>query len=188
MSKATANSNLYNCKPFGSYEELINDKTVDSVYIPLPNSLHYTFVKKAIENRKHVIVEKSLGLTLAEVKEMVDLARINKVVLLENFQFRFHSQLKTIQKILCEGVIGDLRSVRVSFGFPLFTYSANIRYNANLGGGALLDEGTYALKIAPYFFGKNVFVAQGSMCFDPIRNVDIRGQGVLKQRNGPLCG
>jgi len=187
ISKATANANFYNCKPFGSYEELINDKTIDAVYIPLPNSLHYPFVKKAIENRKHVIVEKSLGLTLAEVKEMVGLARKNKVVLLENFQFRFHSQLKTIQKILLEGVIGDLRSVRVSFGFPPFLDSTNIRYNANLGGGALLDAGTYALKIAPYFLGKDVFVAQGSMYFDPKRNVDIWGQGVLQQRNGPLC-
>jgi NDP-hexose-3-ketoreductase len=187
MSKATAYANLYNCKAFGSYEELIKDITIDAVYIPLPNSLHYPFVKKAIENRKHVIVEKSLGLTVAEVKEMVDLAKKYNLVLLENFQFRFHSQLKTIQKILLEGVIGDLRSVRVSFGFPPFTDSSNIRYNPNLGGGALLDAGAYAFKIAPYFLGKEVFVSQGSMGFDPVRNVDIWGQGVIQQINGALC-
>ena len=45
ISKATANAFLYNCKPFGSYEELIKDKTIDAVYIPLPNSLHYSFLK-----------------------------------------------------------------------------------------------------------------------------------------------
>ena len=187
LSKATTNASLYNCQPFGSYEDLLQDKTIDAVYIPLPNSLHYPFVKKAIENRKHVIVEKSLGLNLAEVKEMVELAKINKVVLLENFQFRFHSQLKAIQQILLDGIIGDLRSVRVSFGFPPFVDKANIRYDSNLGGGALLDAGAYALKIAPYFLGKEVFVAQGSMCFDTVKNVDIWGQGVLQQMNGPLC-
>jgi NDP-hexose-3-ketoreductase len=187
ISKSSSKSTLYNCEPFGSYEDLVNEESIDAVYVPLPNSLHYPFVRQAIENGKHVLVEKSLGLTSTEVKELVELAKINKVVLLENFQFRFHSQLKTIQKILLDGIIGDLRSVRVSFGFPPFSDSANIRYNSDLGGGALLDVGAYAFKIAPYFLGKEVFVAQGSMCFDPIKNVDIWGQGVLQQMNGPLC-
>ena len=187
FDKAVECASIFNCQPFGSYEELLNSENIDAVYIPLPNSLHYPFVKYAIERGKHVLVEKSLGVTSTEVKELVLLAKKFNVVLLENFQFRFHSQLGAILKIVNDGILGNLRSVRVSFGFPPFEDKANIRYNSNLGGGALLDAGAYAFKIAPYFLGKDIFVAQASMCIDSIMKVDIWGQGVIQQINGPLC-
>lgn len=187
LSRSAAVSADYGCKAFGSYESLLAEKNIDAVYIPLPNSFHYPYVKMALEQGKHVLVEKSLGCTLAEVQEMTEIARENNLVLLENFQFRFHSQLAVIQQILNEGTIGELRSVRISFGFPPFPDADNIRYKADLGGGALLDAGAYALKIAPYFLGDELFVAQGSMYYDPMNKVDIWGQGVLQQNNGPLC-
>jgi NDP-hexose-3-ketoreductase len=185
MAKATMNASLFNCKPFGSYESLLKDKSIKAVYIPLPNSLHYPFVKLALENGKHVMVEKSLGINFHEVKEMVDLAKNNNLVLLENFQFRFHSQLSAILKTVHDGTIGDLRSVRISFGFPPFSDKGNIRYDSNLGGGALLDVGAYAFKLATYFLGNDIEVVHGSMYFE--NNVDIWGQGVLKKNNNPLC-
>ena len=185
-SKAESISSSYACKVYGSYESLLTNPSIDAIYIPLPNALHYPFIKMALENGKHVLVEKSLGCTLAEVEEMVEVAKAKKLVLLENFQFRFHSQLATILQLVNDGVIGDLRSVRVAFGFPPFPDSANIRYRPELGGGALLDAGVYAMKIAPYFLGKDIVVSQGSMGFDPARKVDIWGGGVIQQANDSL--
>lgn len=176
----------YGCQAYGDYESLLSDENIGAVYIPLPNSLHYTYVKQALENGKHVIVEKSLGCSLDEVAEMVKIARENDLALLENFQFRFHSQLQKILELVGDGVIGELRSVRVSFGFPPFPDEENIRYKPELGGGALLDAGAYAMKIAPFFLGEQIQLVHGAMSFDQQKRVDVWGGGVLQQQNGPL--
>jgi len=185
-SKVETIASSYECKAYGTYESLLTDRSIDAIYIPLPNALHYPFVKRALENGMHVLVEKSLGCTLDEVEELVEIAKANNRVLFENFQFRFHSQLSTILKIVKDGTIGDLRSIRVAFGFPPFFDPNNIRYSAELGGGALLDAGAYAMKIAPFFLGNDIFVAQASSAQDQIKGVDIWGGGVVQQRNGSL--
>lgn len=174
------------CRGYGSYEALLEDPSIDAVYIPLPNGLHHRYVMEALRNRKHVWVEKSLGCSYDEVAEMVQTAREADLALLENFQFRTHSQLSTILGLLAEGVIGELRSVRVSFGFPPFKDPGNIRYDPALGGGALLDAGAYPLKVAPYFLGDRLAVTSASLSFDPVRKVDIWGGGMLTQTDGPL--
>jgi NDP-hexose-3-ketoreductase len=174
------------CPAYDSYEALLEDPSIDAVYIPLPNGLHYQYVMQALRNRKHVWVEKSLGCDSAEVEEMVRTARDLDLVLLENFQFRKHSQLSSIRTLLRDGVIGELRSVRVSFGFPPFKDAGNIRYDPALKGGALLDAGAYPLKIAPYFLGEDIEVTAASLSFDPVRKVDIWGGGMLTQKHGPL--
>ncbi|MDC1243077.1 Gfo/Idh/MocA family oxidoreductase [Amylibacter sp.] len=185
-SKMERISSSYECKAYGTYESLLTEGSIDAIYIPLPNALHYPFVKRALENGKHVLVEKSLGCTLDEVEELVEIAKINNLVLFENFQFRFHSQLSSILQIIKDGTIGDLRSMKVAFGFPPFPDPNNIRYSAELGGGALLDAGAYAMKIAPFFLGNDIFVTQASSAHDQIKGVDIWGGGVVQQRNGPL--
>ena len=185
-SKAKTISSSYECKAYGTYESLLNDCTIDAVYIPLPNALHHPFVKMALENGKHILVEKSLGCTLDEVEELVEIAKANNLVLFENFQFRFHSQLSTILQIIKDGTIGDLRSMKVAFGFPPFLDPNNIRYSAKLGGGALLDAGASAMNIAPFFLGNDIFVAQASSALDQSKGVDIWGGGVVQQRDGPL--
>ena len=186
ITKAEITAKTFGGKAFGSYETLLKDPDIDAVYIPLPNALHFEYVMMALEYSKHVLVEKSMGCTLAEVQEMVKKAKENGLVLLENFQFRFHSQMEAILNYVKSGIIGDLRCVRVAFGFPPFKDSENIRYRSELGGGALLDAGAYAMKITPYFLGNDLLVSQASMAFDKQRNVDIWGGGVIEQKNGPL--
>jgi dTDP-3,4-didehydro-2,6-dideoxy-alpha-D-glucose 3-reductase len=187
LSKAKSLTDSYGGKAYESYETLLAEPSIDAIYIPLPNSLHFPYVKMALEHEKHVLVEKSLGCSLKEVDEMVDIASKNNLVLLENFQFRFHSQLQTILQLVKSGEIGDLRSVQVAFGFPPFPDSNNIRYKQELGGGALLDAGAYAMKIAPYFLGDDIVMVHASMENDLSSGVDIWGTGVLKQKKGPLC-
>ena len=99
-SKMERISSSYECKAYGTYEGLLTEGSIDAIYIPLPNALHYPFVKRALENGKHVLVEKSLACTLDEVEELVEIAKTNNLVLFENFQFRFHSQLSSILQII----------------------------------------------------------------------------------------
>ena len=107
-------------------------------------------------------------------------------MLFENFQFRFHSQLKYILDIVNSGKLGELRCVRSSFGFPPFPDKDNIRYQKELGGGALLDAGAYPIKISQILLGEKLNVSASTLSVDKERGVDIWGGAFLKQGNGDL--
>ncbi len=162
------------------YESLIRSGNIDAVYIPLPNSLHYEWVKMSLLNGLHVLVEKSLGCNPAEVKELCEIAASRNLSLIENFQFRFHGQLTEIKNIVDSGEIGAIRSFRSSFGFPPFPDENNIRYHKHLGGGALLDAGAYPVKIAQIFLGNDLEVKAASLFIDQEKEVDIWGGAFLK--------
>ena len=169
---------------FVPYEQIIDKDKIDALYIPLPNAMHNQWVKVALESGLHVLVEKSLGCNLKEVEELNQLAREKKLVLIENFQFRFHSQLDYIKDVLARGILGEIRSIRSSFGFPPFSDSNNIRYQEKLGGGALLDAGAYPMKIAQLFLGNDIKVSSAVSMTPQDSEVDIWGGGMIQQTNG----
>ena len=175
-----------NIAAFESYNSLIDKKIVDAVYVPLPNSLHFEWVRKALKEGLHVLVEKSLGCSLEEVDWLNKYAAEKNLALLENFQFRFHNQLAFIKKLLKDGFIGELRSLRSSFGFPGFVDESNIRYKKELGGGSLLDAGAYTIKVAQEFLGNDLTVSAGSLFVNKEKGIDMYGGGFLKQKNGDL--
>lgn len=170
---------------YDSYENLINSN-VDAIYIPLPNSLHYEWIKKSLDKNLNVLVEKSMTCSLVETTELNEIAESKNLVLIENFQFRFHSQLDFIKSILHSGEIGELRNIRSSFGFPPFKDEGNIRYQSALGGGALLDAGAYPLKVTQLFLGENVYVASACLGFKDDKEVDIWGSAFVKQKNSSI--
>jgi dTDP-3,4-didehydro-2,6-dideoxy-alpha-D-glucose 3-reductase len=185
-NKAEEFASSYNCEAYEGYDSLLEMENIDVVYIPLPNALHFEWIMKALDNGIHVLSEKSLSCSLNETVQITKKAREKKLAVVENFQFRFHSQLKYISDLLKENVIGELRSVRSSFGFPPFNDETNIRYNRELGGGALLDAGTYPVKISQIFLGENVSVKSAKLHFDNNYNVDTWGGAFLSDNNSDM--
>lgn len=189
-SRSRENADKYaselNILPFYSYQDLIENAKLNAIYIPLPNSLHAEWIEKALRNGLHVLVEKSLSCSLAEAKKLNKLAQNSNLALIENFQFRFHPQIKVIKDLLKNGDIGELRYVRSSFGFPPFKDKDNIRYQKKLGGGALLDAGAYPIKISQMFLGKDVHIKASSLMINENMGVDICGGAFIKQENGPI--
>lgn len=183
LAKAEAEAQLHGIQAYGSYEALLNDPNVEAVYIPLPNALHREWVLRALEAGKHVLCEKSLGTSLEEVNEMVEAAKTRHLALVENFQFRFHDQLRTLKSYLgMDGAvsrIGALRTVRCSFGFPPFADQENIRYSRELGGGALLDAGAYMTKIVHILLGDQAELQGAALVYDPAMGVDLHGSGTF---------
>jgi dTDP-3,4-didehydro-2,6-dideoxy-alpha-D-glucose 3-reductase len=165
---------------FSSYNNLLASNVIDAIYIPLPNSMHYEWCKKAIQKGIHVIVEKSLACSYDEVIELNTIAKQKNVALLENFQFRKHSQLDYLKKCINTGEIGELRFIRSSFCFPPFTDDTNIRYQKILGGGALLDAGAYPIKIASEILGDNITL-KSALLNSLGHEVDILGGGTILQ-------
>jgi NDP-hexose-3-ketoreductase len=173
------------CKTFKTaayvgYDKLIEDQSINVVYIPLPNSMHAKWIEKALQNGKHVIVEKSLCCSLEDANRLTDLARKKNLVLFENFQFRFHPQTLLIQNLINQNVIGEIRCVRASFGFPPFSDKNNIRYQAALGGGALLDAGAYTTKVSQLLLGLDLKVKAASLNTYCNSDVDIWGGAYLQ--------
>lgn len=180
--KADSFASIFNTKAYYSYESLI-ESNIDAVYIPLPNGLHYEWIKKALDKNIHVFVEKSLACSLAEVQELNLLAKQNGLVLMENFQFRFHKQLKFIQDEIKQGKLGEVKLLRSSFGFPPFLDKENIRYQKAIGGGALLDAGAYTIKVSQIFLGSDIYIEGASLDKPFDKEVDISGSAYIKHKN-----
>lgn len=129
---------------YESYEELLNDKAINAVYIPLPNALHKEWVIKAMNKKKHVLVEKPATLSAKDMIEIIESANENKVIFMEAFMYQFHSQHTYVQDLLNSGEIGDFLHIKAHFSFKLED-EKDIRLNRNLGGGAIWDIGCYGI-------------------------------------------
>jgi NDP-hexose-3-ketoreductase len=134
---------------------------------------------------KHILVEKPIVLNRFELDYVADLANRSNLIIKQNFMFEYHSQFKFIQREIKNGRIGELRSVKSSFGFPPFKDNENIRYNLSLGGGALNDAGAYGIKMSTLLldFTDNFSVFSG-LNIDKVRNVDLFGSAYLIDKNG----
>ncbi|TKB53965.1 Gfo/Idh/MocA family protein [Ferrimonas aestuarii] len=185
-TKADQFADKYDCLAIDDYQELVSRDDIDLVYIPLPNSLHYEWVKKSLLSGKHVLVEKSLACNQSDVQELSELSRSKNLILMENFQFRFHSQLKKIKELIDSGVVGELRLVKSCFGFPPFPDANNIRYSPTLGGGALLDAGAYPIKVSQEILGVDLTVAAARLEHNSELEVDLWGSGQLIQKNSSV--
>ena len=134
-------------KHYGSYEALLQDRALDIIYVPLPNSMHHEWVIKAVQSGKHVLSEKPLALTGQEAADMFAAAKQAGVMLLEAYPYWFQPQTRDMLALIHGGAIGEVRNVQASFGFNLQNGQGNIRMNPDMGGGALLDAGSYAMSL-----------------------------------------
>lgn len=186
MQKGAEAARGFDCRAYDGYDALLQDETINAVYIPLPTGMHHEWVLKALQAGKHVLVEKAAAVNSAEAAEMTALSREKNLALVENFQFTRHSQHDAVKKLLADGAIGELRCFRASFGFPPFDAETNIRYQKKLGGGALLDAGAYTLRVASFFLGENLQVAAARLVENPEMGVDWYGGAFLTRKDSPV--
>ncbi|MFN0181526.1 MAG: Gfo/Idh/MocA family protein [Gemmatimonadales bacterium] len=161
----------------GSYQAVLDDPSVEAVYIPLPNSLHREWTIKAAERGKHVLCEKPLGLTAAECHDMAAAASANGVALMEAFMYRFHPRTEAVVRAVREGTIGELRTIRSAFTFRL-TKPNNIRLDRSLGGGALMDVGCYCVNVSRTLAGGEPETVEATANVGPT-GVDLELAGLL---------
>jgi predicted dehydrogenase len=165
-------------KVYGSYEALMADPNVDFVFIPLPNHLHLEYIKKAADAGKPILCEKPICLNAAEAAEAADYCRKKNVPLMEAFMYRFHPQWIRAKEIVSIGEIGDLLTVHTHFSY-MNTNADNIRNKAEMGGGAILDIGCYAVSNARHLFGREPVRAFCTLVRDPVFKTDILVSGIL---------
>jgi predicted dehydrogenase len=135
----------------GSYDALLNDDTVDAVYLSLPNTMHAQWTIKALRAGKHVLCEKPLAMSGREAQAMFAAAADAKRTLIEAFMWRAQPLTHTLLEHIQQGSIGQLRHIDASFCYATKKIDGNIRFDPALGGGALMDIGCYCLSFGRLF-------------------------------------
>jgi predicted dehydrogenase len=144
----------------GSYEALLADREIDVVYVPLPNDLHVEWTVKAARAGKHVLCEKPLALSIADVDRVETAAHEAGVVVTEAFMYRHHPQTLRVKEMVSSGAVGTVRLVRGTFTFDL-TNGGDYRLDPAQGGGSLWDVGCYPLSYARFVLGEEPVEAFG---------------------------
>ncbi len=165
-------------KSYGSYEELLADKEIEAVYIPLPNHRHAEWVKKAADAGKHVLCEKPFALDARQAEEAVRYAEKKGVLVMEAFMYRFHPQWQRAREIVRAGELGDIRAVDTFFSYMLKD-PTNIRNIPDAGGGGIADIGCYAVSSARFLIGKEPVRVVSLVERDPQLKTDILSSGIL---------
>lgn len=138
-------------KVYDDYNDMFTDSDVDVIYITTPHNTHIEFMKKAIRNGKHILVEKSITLNSRELNEAMELAALHNVVIGEAMTIYHMPVYKKLKEILDSGRLGKVNIITMNFG-SYKEYNMNNRFfNRNLAGGAMLDIGVYALSFIRYF-------------------------------------
>jgi xylose dehydrogenase (NAD/NADP) len=137
---------------YGSYEALLADPEIDVIYNSLPNSLHAEWTIRAVGAGKHVLCEKPLAISVAEVDAVATAAQAHGKIVAEAFMYRHHPQTLKIKELVDSGTIGELRLVRGAFTFNI-NRPGDVRLNPQLGGGSIWDVGCYPLSYTRYVVG-----------------------------------
>jgi predicted dehydrogenase len=131
---------------YSSYAELLRDRTVNAVYIAVPNGLHVRWAREALNAGKHVLCEKPLAMNADQAMELSEIARSRGLVLAEAMHFRYHPLADRVQEIVRSGELGIVSHIEAHVSFPILRRS-DIRYDLTLGGGATMDQGCYAVSL-----------------------------------------
>jgi xylose dehydrogenase (NAD/NADP) len=170
---------------YGSYEELLGDPAIDVVYIALPNHLHAPWSIRALDAGKHVLCEKPLALTVAEVDAIIAAAARNDRLAVEGFMFLHHPQTLAAIELAASGALGPLQVINAAFSFVL-TQPDDPRTEPAMGGGSLWDVGCYPVSIARRIAGTEPTAVAAFARFDE-RGVDRTFVGQLRFPGGLLA-
>jgi D-xylose 1-dehydrogenase (NADP+, D-xylono-1,5-lactone-forming) len=168
----------------GSYEELLDDRDIDAIYIGLPNSMHVEWSIRALEAGKHVLCEKPMSRHPEDVERAFDVAEQHKRVLMEAFMYRHHLQSHALHELVLSGGIGELRQMHSRFTFTLENRE-DIRLRPELDGGALMDLGCYCISGCRLVAGEPKLVFGRQVVGDT--GVDMRFAAVMEFEGNVLA-
>ena len=163
---------------YGSYEELLDDKSIDAIYNPLPNHLHVPWSVKAANAGKHVLCEKPIAMNAAETSLLIDARNRNHVKIGEAFMVRVSPQWVRARELVQAGSIGELRSIVSVFSY-FNSDPNNIRNQRDIGGGGMMDIGCYPVTMARYLFGREPVRVSALVDRDPDSETDRLTSAIL---------
>ena len=144
-------------KVHDDYGSLLADPEIDAVYNPLPNSLHAEWTLRALDAGKHVLCEKPFTSNAAEAERVHQAAEQSDRVVMEAFHYRYHPLAQRLRDLVASGELGAPRFIETWMCIPL-PIPGDIRFRLELGGGATMDMGCYAIHLARTIAGEEPIV------------------------------
>lgn len=166
---AEAFAATYQCpKAYDSYEGILNDDTIDILYIATPHDSHAELTIKALEKNKHVLCEKPIALRYEDAEKMIAAAVKHNKFFMEAFWTRFNPSFRAAFAKIKQGEIGTIRYINADFAFYAEEKEGSRMYDLKAGGGSLMDIGVYPLFLAYTLLGipesiyaKSIFHSSG---------------------------
>lgn len=185
--KAVAFAEKYEIgKVYDDFNDMFTDPEVDVIYITTPHNTHIEFMKKAIANGKHILVEKSITLNLSELDEALKLADKKGVIVAEAMTIYHMPIYKKLDEILSSGKLGRVNLVTTNFGSFKDYNMKNRFFNRSLAGGAMLDIGVYSLSFIRWFFDSTPDNVVSQMKKAPT-GVDEQASMLLTNKEGQMA-
>ncbi|MFH5836336.1 Gfo/Idh/MocA family protein [Proteiniclasticum sp. C24MP] len=168
---------------YGSYEELVKDPDIDVIYVPTINHAHKENAMLALENGKHVLVEKPMTLSEKDTRELFDFARKKNLFIMEAQKSLFLPVTNEVKRILENDEIGKVHLFEYSISIPEVGF--RWFYDKKSGGGALYGSGNYILAHAMNLTEEKLTSATGHATLSD-EGVDLQCAFVLKSQGGVL--
>jgi predicted dehydrogenase len=168
---------------YGSYDELLQDPSIDAIYNPLPNHLHVPWSIRAAEAGKHVLCEKPIALSVAEARDLMAARDKAGVKIGEAFMVRTHPQWLRAAEIVRSGRIGELRVVSGYFSY-FNREPKNVRNIAAIGGGGVMDIGCYPITLSRMMFSSEPRRVHAFIDRDPEFHTDRLASVILEYPQG----
>ena len=171
-------------KAYGSYNQLLDDESVDLVYVATPHSHHYDVTREAILRGKPCLVEKAFMANLRQSQAIIDLAHEQKVFIAEAIWTRYQPAVQMVQQLIADGRIGTPRLITATLGYSMGNKERIMR--PDLCGGALLDLGVYALNFVRMFCHSDIEHIE-SQCVKSSTGMDLSNAISIRMANGVLA-
>ena len=182
LSNAQSFADDFGGTAYGSYEELINDSTIDAIYVATPHPAHHDNVISALDAGKAVLCEKPFAVNAKQAQAMVDAASRNKVALMEAMWARFLPHYAQVREIIASDVLGPIMSIHADHGQRLADQNIPRLIEPQLAGGALLDLGIYPISFAHMILGNPVAINSSAVMTD--KGVDAQSSMIFTYENG----
>ena len=170
-------------KAYGSYQELVEDREVEAVYVATPHPFHEEAVLLCLRHGKHVLCEKPFAVNAQQAARMIAEARDRKLFLMEAMWTRFLPAVRKAMALIEEGAIGEPRHVAVDFGFRSEVDPESRLFAPALAGGSLLDVGVYCLSFCSLVFHQQPDRLQSHLSIGAT-GVDETATALLNYRGG----
>ena len=171
IQKAKNFAEIFSSPHFGTYEDVLNDKSVDLIYISTPPHSHFELTAAALSAGKHVICEKPVANNLTDLIKLNEIATKNGSLFAEHYSFLHHGQHKIVKNLIKDGKIGEIKKIFGQYLYPMPNVN-DIRLKSDILGGVSHDSLGYPILAGLHYIDQDLLNASASITINKKLNID----------------